>query len=78
MSEFPQNRRCFSVAEEEVAAAAQRFCLGKEPHDEDEMLVVVVVVVVVVGPRIDAHARSTIALLIRVILLRLSNVSNVS
>jgi len=76
MSEFPQN--CFSVAEEEVAAAAQRFCLGKkEAHEEEEMLVVVDDVAVV-GPRIDAHARSTIALLIRVILFRLSNVSNVS
>ena len=60
MSEFPQNRpSCFSVAAAEEVAAAQR-CLGKEPHEE-EMLVDVV------GPRIDAHARSTIALLMCVI-----------
>ena len=60
MSEFPQNRpSCFS-GEEVAAAAAQRFCLGnKEAHGEEEMLVVVDVV----GPRTDAHARSTIALL---------------
>jgi hypothetical protein len=59
MSEFPQNRR-FSVAEE-VAAAARRFCLRKEAHEEEMH-------VVDVGPRADAHARSTIALLMRVIM----------
>ena len=61
MSEFPQNRpSCFSVAAAEEVAAAQRLCLGnKEAHGEEEMLVVVDVV----GPRTDAHARSTIALL---------------
>jgi len=59
MSEFPQNRR-FSVAEE-VAAAAQRFCLRKEAYEEEMH-------VVDVGPRADAHARSTIALLMRVIM----------
>ena len=65
MSEFPQNRpSCFSE-EEVAAAAAQRFCLGnKEAHGEEEMLVVVDVD----GPRTDAQARSTIALLMRVIL----------
>lgn len=60
MSEFPQNRR-FSVAEE-VAAAARRFCLRKEAHGEEMH------VVDDVGPRADAHARSTIALLMRVII----------
>lgn len=59
MSEFPQNRR-FSVAEE-VAAAARRFCLRKEAHEEEMH-------VFDVGPRADAHARSTIALLMRVIM----------
>ena len=62
MSEFPQNRLCFSVAEE-VAAAARRFCLRKEAHEEEMH-----VVDVDVGPRADAHARSTIALLMRVIM----------
>ena len=60
MSEFPQNRR-FSVAEE-VAAAAQRFCLRKEAYEEEMH------VDDDVGPRADAHARSTIALLMRVIM----------
>lgn len=60
MSEFPQNRR-FSVAEE-VAAAARRFCLRKEAHEEEMH------VDDDVSPRADAHARSTIALLMRVIL----------
>lgn len=77
MSEFPQNRpSCFSE-EEVAAAAAQRFCLGnKEAHGEEEMLVVVDVD----GPRTDAHARSTIALLMCALFLfsSLSNVSNVS
>lgn len=61
VSEFPQNRLCcFSVAEE-VAAAAQRFCLRKDAHEEEMH-------VDDVGPRTDARARSTIALLMRVIL----------
>jgi len=76
MSEFPQNRSsCFSE-EEVAAAAAQRFCLGnEEAHGEEEMLVVVDVD----GPRTDAHARSTIALLMCALFLflSLSNVSNV-
>ena len=75
MSEFPQNRSsCFSE-EEVAAAAAQRFCLGnEEAHGEEEMLVVVDVD----GPRTDAHARSTIALLMCALFLflSLSNVSN--
>ena len=68
MSEFPQNRLCcFSVAEE-VAAAAQRFCLRKDAHEEEMHVDDDDVVVDDVGPRTDARARSTIALLMRVIL----------